>query len=410
MTSSSRRSDTVGAVRPTRVGGRARWLLRSGWLIVVCAAICGLVVGYGLTLRVHPTFSAKATLYVTPPTSSSATDAVAGDQYAFARAQLYEQMASDEELGRRVATALQTPDPPAEVAKRVTITSSHDAPLLTIEARGRSPQEARSLAQAYLDQLPDFARSVEQSSGLREGPVLVTVAAPASVVPSATTGKPWLLFVVPCALSIGLALIFILIRNRRNPTVNRVNRLRTTMPTHLVVKLTGKPEQLARIQSILYAARNPARRLIIASARRDDGVDATILNLRRSLLRGMNTEVFDEQRTSTGTRLNNAIIVSAPALLDESERISDIATRADSAVIVCRRRRTRERDVQDLAALLSSNGIELRGILIAGRRRLTRQQPVTVAANRHGETEQPWPRIDVLEADTNGTSTERMQF
>ena len=59
-----------------------RRLLRKRWRLVVLAAVCGAVIGCFLTFAVHPTYAAKATLYVAPPISSSATDAVSGDQYA----------------------------------------------------------------------------------------------------------------------------------------------------------------------------------------------------------------------------------------------------------------------------------------------------------------------------------------
>ena len=130
---------------------------------------------------------------------------------------------------------LQSAESPAALAKRITVSVMHDAPLLTIQATGPSADAARSLAQAYVDQLPDYARSVEQNSGLREGPVLVTVARPIEVTKSTAGVKPWLKVLFSTALFGGAALIYTMLKRRRHPTVRGVGQLRKAVPGPWIV-------------------------------------------------------------------------------------------------------------------------------------------------------------------------------
>jgi capsular polysaccharide biosynthesis protein len=409
VTSSAMASDPSEPAQASR-GGWARRLTRGSWPLVILAAVCGAAIGYTLTLFIPPSYSAKVTLYVAPPISSSATDAVAGDQYATNRTDLYQQLAKNDELARRVAAEMQSPAAPAALAKRITVSAAHDAPLLTIEASGRSLGEARSLAQAYLDQLPDFARSVEQSSGLREGPVLVTVAGPITVGPSRTTGQPWLVVMVPIGVLTAVALAFVLLRVRRHPTVRSVGQLRKALAAPLIVELTGRAGEIAQFRAMLFAAPNSARRVILASARHDDTLDETIAHLKNVLSDGISDEIVEGHERGeidVGNHSNAVIMFAATALLDHSDRITALAARANAAVVVCRKRRTPVEDVVDLAALLSLNGLDVRGILIATHRRQQREKQPLPSSADGDDTDRPWPRIDVLEAGMTGRGHRR---
>jgi hypothetical protein len=388
-----------------------RWLLRERWRLVVLAAVCGVAIGYFLTFAVHPTFWAKATLYIAPPISSSASDAVAGDEYAQERTQLYWQLATSDELARRVVAEMKSAESPAAVAKRIRVSFIHEAPLLTIQATGQSADAARSLAQAYVDQLPDYARSVEQNSGLRDGPVeqnsglregivIMTVARPIEVTKSTAGVKPWLKVLLSTALFGGAALIYTMLKRRRHPPVRGVGQLRKAVPGPWVMQVDGSRGEMTRIQAMLFAAPNSARKVILAGARSEDGVDGMIA----------------EFRTALQGRINNVEVFAAPALLDQHERITALAARsftgimvsAISSVIVCLKGQTLLEDVVDLVELLSVNGVDVKGILIASWRKGEKRR---VSSSPRGDnSDEPWPRIDVIECGRPSENGDRAAF
>ena len=390
MTDISNAPSIEGAVDLIRV---VRRFLGKRWRLVTFAAVCGAIIGCLLTFAVHPTYAAKATLYVAPPLSSSVTDAVSGDRYAQDRAQMYWQLAKSDELARRVLAEIRSPESPAALANRISVTLIYGAPLLTIQATAQSADDARSLAQAYLDQLPDYARSVEQNSGLREGPVLVTVARPIEVSESTAGFAPWLKVLLFAASFGGAALIYTVLKHRRHPAIRGVGQLRKAVPTPWIVEVDGGPGEMARIQAMLFSAPNSARKVVLAGARSEDGLGAMIAEFRTALLPGPRL------------RVNDVEIFAAPALLDQHERMTALAARSSSgimisavsSVIVCLKGQTLLEDVVDLAELLSFNGVDVNGILIAHRSWRKRMKRRDSSSPRGANTGEPWPRIDVVE-------------
>ena len=370
-----------------------RRLLRKSWQLVGFAAVCGAVVGSVVTFAVSPTYSAQATVYVAPPISGSATDAVSGDQYAEDRTKLYWQIANNDELARRVAGQLHSTETPAVLASRISASLMHDAPLLVIHAVGPSADAARSLAQAYADQLPDYARSVEQNSGLREGPVLVTVARPVEVIRSNAGAKPWLNVLLSTMFFGGAALLLTMLRRRRHPTVHGRAQLRKALPEPWIVQFDRSPGEIARIRAMLFAAPNSARQVIVASARSDDEMDGVIEEFKTALL------------PRPRRHLTDVAAVSAPALLDQDERLTALATRSStgimisaiSSVIMCLKGQTLLEDVVELAKLLSLGGIEVKGVMIVRRPWLERLKVRDSLRRRTDDTDEDWVRIGVVE-------------
>jgi hypothetical protein len=370
-----------------------RRFLGKRWRLVTFAAVCGAIIGCLVTFAVHPTYAAKATLYVAPPLSSSVTDAVSGDKYAQDRAQMYWQLAKSDELARRVLAEIRSPESPAALANRISVALIYGAPLLTIQATAQSADDARSLAQAYLDQLPDYARSVEQNSGLREGPVLVTVARPIEVSESTAGFAPWLKVLLFAASFGGAALIYTVLKHRRHPTIRGVGQLRKAVPTPWIVEVEGGRAEMARIQAMLFSAPNSARKVVLAGARSEDGLGEMIAEFRTALLPGPRL------------RLNDVEIFAAPALLDQHERMTALAARSStgimisavSSVVVCLKGQTLLEDVVDLVELLSFNGVDVNGILIAHRSWRKRMKRRDSSRPRGANTDEPWPRIDVIE-------------
>jgi capsular polysaccharide biosynthesis protein len=357
--------------------------------LVTFAAVCGAIIGCLLTFAVHPTYAAQATLYVAPPLSGSVTDAVSGDKYAQDRAQMYWQLAKSDELARRVQAEVRSPESPAALANRINVALIYGAPLLTIQATASSADAARSLAQAYLDQLPDYARSVEQNSGLREGPVLVTVARPIEVSESTAGVTPWLKVLLFAASFGGVALIYTVLEHRRHPTIRGVGQLRKAVRTPWIVEVDGGRAEMARIQAMLFSAPNSARKVVLAGARSEDGLSEMIAEFRTAL--------------SPGPRfsLNDVEIFAAPALLDQHERMTALAARsstgimssATASVIVCLKGQTLLQDVVDLDQLLSLNGVDVKGILMARRQRRKRERRRVALRPQPDVTVEPWSVI-----------------
>jgi capsular polysaccharide biosynthesis protein len=367
--------------------------------------MCGAVIGCFMSFAVPPTYSANATVYVAPPVSSSATDAVSGDEYAQNRTQLYWQLTKSDELARRVAAEMRSTESPTAIAARVSVTLIHDAPLLTIQATGPSADAARALAQAYLNQLPDYARSVEQNSGLRDGPVLVTVARPVEVTKSTAGLTPWLKVLSITALFAGAAVAFTVLERRRRPTVRGITQIRKAVPGPWIVEVDGSPGEMARIQAMLFSAPNSTRKVILAGVRSDDGLNGMVAEFSAALHGPVHIPARAQLTSGPRHERGDIEISAAPALLDQHERITALVARSStgimisavSSVIMCQKGQTVLEDIVDLVELLSVNGVDVNGILMvrpSWRKRIRRR---VSPSHRAGHTRESSPRIDVVE-------------
>ena len=381
------------------------WLARKEWPLVVLTAACGAAIGYLIAFGGHPTYVSEATLYVAPPISSSPSDAVQGNQYAGSRTQLYLQLIKSDELAKRVAAELQSPESPHALIAKIGATGLHEAPLLEIEAKGPSPEAARSLARAYVDQFPEYARSVEQNSGLREGSVLVRVSGPTEASGSTTGLKPWLTILVFTVLFSCPALAYVIRNRHRNPTARNIGALREAMPACFVEEIGDDPSEVLRIKEMVFAAPNSARQVIFASARRTDALEAFTADFAESLhgagipcenVKAGELDDFDDDSAHSRA----VVVFDAPALLDDSHIMSALAVRSHTAVIVARRTKTLIGDVVQLGNLLGLNGIDVKGVISVRRaRRKSAKRQHTVIGSPPGErTEAPEPTIDLLSA------------
>jgi hypothetical protein len=357
------------------------------------------LVGYLLVLGSGHTYTARATLYVAPPTSSSPTDALMGDQYAANRTQLYLELAKSDELAKRVAAQIHSTQPPSELASRITVKGSHDAPVLTIDAKGPSPQQARDLAQGYLQQFPDYARAVEQGSGVREGPVLIPVGSPQQLSGPISGWRPWMAVALPAVALGAVAFALVAWQRNRHPRARDVKALRRAINTSFVERVRSDPRSLQRIQAMLFAGPHCSRTVIFASARKGDGLD----RLSAVFAAFLDNADIPHRRVAADHALDIAdspdiVVIDAPALLDESYRIAALAAYTQTAVIVANSRGSLVEDVVELARLFELNGIGVKGVIVASRRLpkpLSRKPSEHTADSRRPET--PWPSIDVLE-------------
>jgi hypothetical protein len=383
---------------------RLHWLARKGWPLVVLGAACGAAIGYLIAFAGDPTYASKATLYVAPPISSSPTDAVMGDQYADNRTQLYLQLIESDELAGLVAAELQSSEPLRALTSKIDAIRLHQTPLLEIEAKGPSPEAARSLAQAYVNQLPEYARSVEQNSGLREGSVLIPVAGPTEATGSTTGLKPWLTILFSTVLFGCAALAYVIRKRHRNPTARNIGALRKAMPASFIEEVGHDPSDILRIEAMLFAAPHSARQVIFASARLADALETFTADFARSLqgagvpCEHVKAGELDEYGNSPHSHA--LVVIDAPGLLDDSHGIAALAERSHTAVIVARRTETLVEDVVQLGKLLGLNGIEVKGVISVRRARKkgVKRHDALIGSVPDESPEDPWPTVDLLEA------------
>lgn len=373
------------------------------WTIVLGVAAVGALIGALIGFGGQTVYTAHASMYVTPPASSTPTDAVMAGQYAANRTQLYLELIGSNELARRVASNLGISESPLSLAGSVSATSVHQTSILALEARGSSPDEARSLANAYVKELPAYAQAVERNSGLREEPPMAPVVLPMSVSSNKSGITPWLPVLGGAALLGIPAVLTVWSLRRRHPVVRDVKSVRAALSVPFV-EAVGDEAEINRVMTMLLTTMGSTRLLLIASPRNKVSTARFVTRIGEALDHaGISYDlisVSDLADFTIGDHSQNLVVVDVPGMLDQSPRLENLTNRPVSAVIVARRGQTLLEDVVDLQRHFAVLKFEdVKGVVVERFSKTTRaaRGPTEVGARVDG---QPWPTIDVLEEDS----------
>jgi capsular polysaccharide biosynthesis protein len=362
-------------------------------VMVVAGTFLGLLLGAVLAYLPGKSYQASITVYIAPPVSSSPTDAVMGDEYASNRAQLYLSLITSDPLLAAVTESLDTPLPADDIADRVTATAIHQTSLIRIDATGPNPESAVVLAKAYGLTLPDFAKTVEAQSGVREGPTVGVVTPPEEIGAVEVGMKPALASTVLGIVGGAVGFVVSAWYTRRFPVVRSPDGLRkvVTAPFVETVRLDRPSRNLERVQALILGAPRPSPLLFVAATAADtctefvtrlvESANSRDIPLRSTPLLDVDEVEIDDCKYT---------VFVAPALLDDGRQASLLLSRPFDTILVCRKGVTRMRSVADLCAILEANGTAIKGVFIVeGSAKRADDATVTDGANRDGPGSHP---------------------
>ena len=153
--------------------------VRERWLIVVAAALLGIVAAVVFTWIRPPEYTANVSFYVVAATddrASSADAAYQGSLLAAQRVPSYVEFVTAPQVANAVADRLRMPDLAGELPDRLTASNASESTLIEVSIVAASPQEAVAIATALADALPAKIAEIEQP-GVAPGLAPVTVRA-----------------------------------------------------------------------------------------------------------------------------------------------------------------------------------------------------------------------------------------
>ncbi|UCZ60895.1 hypothetical protein [Mycolicibacterium phocaicum] len=379
---------------------RVRQLLGTTWLVLLVGLILGFAAGIVIVAIPENKYVAKAVFYAAPPRASSTSDAVMGTQYAENRAKLYLSLMESEPLARAAAAEMNEQVSADTLRRRVKAKGVHATPLVELEVSGPTPEAALSGARAYVRVLPDFAKSVEDQSGLRQGPTLTMLGPPDAITAERKGLAPWYVVIATTVAGGLIGLAFIGWYRRRNPVVTSPRAVRKLihLPYVQAISMKTGSNDLQRILALLHRRSGTDGRVLLTSATPADGCHELVdklaeasrarqIPVRVVQLVDVDGEALDEPGIT---------LVEAPALLDNPVEATALRGHTFETVIVGRRNFTSVRSVAEVNELLNLNGHAADGLLIV-RGRWTSKRSSAPASATHSPN--PWPVIDVLEDD-----------
>ncbi|WP_131808768.1 hypothetical protein [Mycolicibacterium mucogenicum] len=369
------------------------------------ALILGFVVGLVIVAIPENKYVAKAVFYAAPPKASSTSDAVMGTQYAENRAKLYLSLMESEPLARAAAAELNEQVSADTLRRRVKAKGVHATPLVELEVSGPTPEAALSGARAYVRVLPDFAKSVEDQSGLRQGPTLTMLGPPDAITAERKGLAPWYVVIATTVAGGLVGLTFIGWYRRRNPLLTSARAVRKLvhLPYVQAISMKSGSNDLQRTLALLHRRSGKGGSVLLTSATREDGCHELIDKLAEAC-RARQIPVRVVRLVDVdGVALDGPgiTLIEATALLDDPVEATALRGHAFETVIVGRRNFTSVRSVAEVDELLKLNGCSADGLLIV-RGGWTSMGSSASASTGHSPN--PWPVIDVLEGDGRQSS------
>lgn len=202
-------------------------ILRERWVLIVAAALVGLLAG-GLAWTLRPVeYTARLTLYVSAQAADTTTSAYQGSLLSQQRVVSYVTLVGSTRVSREVVRRLGLAESPEAVAGRVSASSATDSVLIDVAVVGAAPAEASAVANAVGAVFVDLVAELEEPStpgGVAPVVVRVVQRATAPAAPSSPDLPVPLALGLLAGLALGAGLA--LVRNALDTSIKSVEQLR----------------------------------------------------------------------------------------------------------------------------------------------------------------------------------------
>ncbi|QIH99432.1 hypothetical protein BH92_05730 [Rhodococcoides fascians A21d2] len=159
-------------------------ILLSGWALIVAAAVLSAGVAWLATSFVEPSYTAASRVFVTAPGPPSPKNSLDGNRGSLVRVESYVQLATGEQVLRRVIASEDLPIEPAELKKDITAVPSPGSALIEISVVNADADRARDIANSVAVQLVKLAAEIDLGA---DGPVSQLTLVDAATTPSSAT-------------------------------------------------------------------------------------------------------------------------------------------------------------------------------------------------------------------------------
>jgi len=150
-------------------------VLRAHWIAIVAFTIAGALLAYGWTLTQTRVYTANSSAIITTGVSEDLGQALVGDNYAKSRVKSYVDIAESRRVAEYAIETLGLSASPQALVGRVSVTNPLDTAVLRISADASTPQEAKDLAEAWIQGMVQAVQLLENNADtVEELPASVT--------------------------------------------------------------------------------------------------------------------------------------------------------------------------------------------------------------------------------------------
>lgn len=279
-------------------------ILKARWIIIAVTVVVVLLGALGVSLLTTPLYEASARMFVATSGGSTVGDAYQGNLFSQQRVSSYAELATSEALAAQVLDGLPLDLTAAELAAKVTTSSTPETVLFDITVSDASPALARDIANAMAAQLIIQVRELEtpEDGGTPSAGVKTFQNAAAASSPVSPNTKRNMMLGAAIGLLLGIALA--VLRDRLDNTIKDRREIESisgkalvgTIPfdkerkTHPAVDFqdlaqSSSAEAFRELRTNLQFLEvdHPPRVIVVTSAIPSEGKTTTAVNLAISL-------------------------------------------------------------------------------------------------------------------------------
>lgn len=181
-------------------------ILRRNWILVLAAALTGLLIGGAVAVLTKPTYTSDTELFVAIQSSGSVQELQQGNTFTQARVQSYIKTVESPIVLQPVIDSLGLKQSAEQLADQVTAKTDLNTVLINISASDHSPVQAAAIADAVAGSLINAVENLEKPRSGGSSPVNLSIIKPAQAptAPSAPNTRLSLLIGLIVGLAAGI--------------------------------------------------------------------------------------------------------------------------------------------------------------------------------------------------------------
>ena len=185
-------------------------IMRRRWTLIVSCVVVAVAVAAGVTFNMTPQYASTTGLFVST-TPSSSSEAYQGSLFSAQRITSYADLATGQELSRRVIAELDLDLTPAELSEKIEASVVPETVNMDVTVTDSDPATAQELSQTVAEQLLVFVDELETPPGRANAPIKLSVVDAAPLPISPVSPQPLrnlgLAAVLGLLLGLGLAVL-----------------------------------------------------------------------------------------------------------------------------------------------------------------------------------------------------------
>lgn len=186
---------------------------RRGWILIVAAALMGLIASGAATIFTKPTYTADTQLFVAIQSSGSIQELQQGNTFSQARVLSYVKTVDSPVVLQPVIDSLGLDSSAEELAAHVTANSENNTVLINISVSDHSPVQAAAIAKAVASSLISAVDTLEKPKNGGTSPVSLSIIKPAAAPAAPSSPNTRLNLALGLLVGIGIGIAAAILRS-----------------------------------------------------------------------------------------------------------------------------------------------------------------------------------------------------